>query len=475
MGFLEALPRVYHLSLMTLSYIVGELTHFLINTTSREVAREIEYGEKSCFPNKTITETMAPDDKVNCTSFKNESDCTSQVSCYWDFNGLGIDYQVLAGPSFIQVFIFSAVLMAIMSDLLYKYISRTWLLAAGTITFSCSCLLMGLSSQYWHLVILRMLIAMGLSVCRPVSGSLIAEMFTSSHRGVANGIFSWGVYYGYGLAFVFGIYITDADVLGYGWRAPYVLAGLPGILIAILILLTFSDPRDEKKNEDKEINNREENFAKWFFKYLKKLFRNFCSPTMIILVFAAFFRHTAGYCWAFNTRNFFQVYYPDYDIGTWILCASVFGGSFGVFAGGFFSDRLVKHLGLPSRLWLLFVTTLAAAPLAVGTLYFKPPGAFGCLIGYYFLAETWFAVLFTVIVEIVPPEVRSTCIAVFLFLMNLVGGNLPVIVAPLRKYFDDYRNALYLVWPGFLTISSFIFLLASLPLWLKQRRGNIAN
>ena len=50
----------------------------------------------------------------------------------------------------------------------------------------------------------RMLIAMGLAVCRPVSGSLIAEMFTASHRGVANGVFSWGVYYGYGLAFVFG-------------------------------------------------------------------------------------------------------------------------------------------------------------------------------------------------------------------------------------------------------------------------------
>ena len=37
-----------------------------------------------------------------------------------------------------------------------------------------------------------------------MSGSLIAEMFTASHRGVANGVFSWGVYYGYGLAFVFG-------------------------------------------------------------------------------------------------------------------------------------------------------------------------------------------------------------------------------------------------------------------------------
>ena len=110
---------------------------------------------------------------------------------------------------------------------------------------------------------------------------------------------------------------------------------------------------------------------------------------------------------------------------------------------------------LPSRLWLLSACTIIAAPLAVGTLYFPPPGAFGCLILYYFFAETWFAVLFTVIVEIVDPEVsqyinlknvlqhfcqvRSTCIAIFLFLMNLVGGNLPVIVSPLRSYFNDYR------------------------------------
>ena len=93
-----------------------------------------------------------------------------------------------------------------------------------------------------------------------------------------------------------------------------------------------------------------------------------------------------------------------------------------MFAGGFFSDRLVNYLGLPSRLWLLSICTLLASPLALGTLYFPPPGAFGktsfallsflikplsgCLILYYFLAETWFAVLFTVIVEIVEPEVR---------------------------------------------------------------------
>jgi hypothetical protein len=40
---------------------------------------------------------------------------------------------------------------------------------------------------------------------------LIAEAFDPSARGLANGIFSWGVYYGYGLAYVVGIYLTQVS------------------------------------------------------------------------------------------------------------------------------------------------------------------------------------------------------------------------------------------------------------------------
>ena len=69
---------------------------------------------------------------------------------------------------------------------------------------------------------------------------------------------------------------------------------------------------------------------------------NKCASNLFEMYFyLAFFRHTAGYCWAYNTRNFFQFYYPKFDIGLWTFCASVFGGSFGVFAGGFFSDRFL--------------------------------------------------------------------------------------------------------------------------------------
>ena len=40
----------------------------------------------------------------------------------------------------------------------------------------------------------------------------------------------------------------------------------------------------------------------------------------------------------------------------------------------------------------------------------------------FIAAETWFAVLFTVMVEVVPTDVRSIVIAIFLFLMNNIGG-----------------------------------------------------
>jgi MFS family permease len=79
---------------------------------------------------------------------------------------LNVFRQILAGPAFILVFIFSDVFLAILSDWLYDKLSRTIMLAAGTATFSVACLLMGVASSYWQLVVLRMMIAAGLAVCR---------------------------------------------------------------------------------------------------------------------------------------------------------------------------------------------------------------------------------------------------------------------------------------------------------------------
>ena len=57
-------------------------------------------------------------------------------------------------------------------------------------------------------------------------------------------------------------------------------------------------------------------------------------------------------------RDYLNEFYPDYNPGLWLTACSIFGGSFGVFVGGWVSDQLVKTFGLHSRLWLLSVTTV---------------------------------------------------------------------------------------------------------------------
>ena len=311
-----------------------------------QVARDIHFGDQECFYNETFGERKGAG---NCSGLADKRECEGRAWCVWDYTGLGYEYQILAGPAFIAVFSVFGVGISILSDRLKNKISRVVLVALGTATFSGGCLLMGLAQSYWQLVLLRMLIAAGESVCRPMTSAIIADIFSPTARGVANGVFSWGVYLGYGLAFLLGIELSKADLLGWGWRAPYLLAGLPGLLLSLLSLLTLSDPAYSRDNTLLQGPQRPTTAAGGGG-YLSKLWRSFTNPALGLLLIAAIARQTAGYSWAYNTRPFFQSYHPTFSLGYWILLASCLGGSFGVFAGGYFSDRLVTRLGLHSRL-----------------------------------------------------------------------------------------------------------------------------
>lgn len=70
----------------------------------------------------------------------------------------------------------------------------------------------------------------------------------------------------------------------------------------------------------------------------------------------------------------------------------------------------------------------------------------------------WFGILFAILVEIVPLQVRSTTVGIFLFVMNNIGGNLPIAVEPVSKDIG-YRESLYIFYAGFYGISSVMFLL----------------
>ena len=132
--------------------------------------------------------------------------------------------------------------------------------------------------------------------------------------------------------------------------------------VVIFVALQESEAEVENNPEAKK------GLASYLITVLKSFFLN---PTMILLLIAACVRHTGGYCWAYNTRLFFHEYHEEFDdqLGWWLFADSLVGGSFGVFFGGWFSDRIVTKLGLHARLWVLSGFTLIAVPFSCLTLY----------------------------------------------------------------------------------------------------------
>lgn len=130
--------------------------------------------------------------------------------CEWNYNGLGLDYQLLAGPSFILVFTIVGIVMGVLAD---KY-NRVRMLSICTLVFAVAIVLQGSVKEYWHLVVLRMIMAAGESGCNPMATGIMSDIFPEKKRALVMAIFNWGIYGGYGIAFPVGRYITKLDIGG---------------------------------------------------------------------------------------------------------------------------------------------------------------------------------------------------------------------------------------------------------------------
>jgi len=180
------------------------------------------------------------------------------------------------------------------------------------------------------------------------------------------------------------------------------------------------------------------------------------SPAVLMIFLSASIRHTGGMTFAYNADLYYSLYFPSVDLGWWLFVVTIGIGSIGVVVGGIVSDKIVKKMGVRSRVLVLALSQLISTPGAFGSVYFDPFWAMVTLATSYFFAEMWFGIVFAVIVEIVPLEFRSSVVGIFMFVINNIGGNLPILVDPLAKVIG-YRESISIFYAGFYLLSSILF------------------
>ena len=255
------------------------------------------------------------------------------------------------------------------------------------------------------MLIRHTLVGVGEASFVTISPTVVADLFPESMRGRVLGFFYLAIPVGFALGYPIGGYFGTL----YGWRVPFLLAGLPGFVLGALVLLM---PEPERGRFDSQVETSER-------RSVAGLVRNpaFLTATlgMAMMTFAqggllvwmpTFLSRMRGYSLV-KANNLFGV----------ILAID---GTVAALAGGWLGDRLLRRtrsayylvsaasmgLGIPAMTVALFNHGRAMVPAIA-------------LAGFLLLLNT--APLNAAVINSVGAHIRATAIAANIFVIHLLG------------------------------------------------------
>eukprot|EP01049_Picozoa_sp_SAG25_P001979 SAG25_NODE_97_length_15788_cov_5.361910_4_plen_479_part_00 len=116
--------------------------------------------------------------------------------------------------------------------------NRVRLMAAAVAAWSLFTAAQGLASSFGVLVLCRMMVGVGEAASGPAAHSIICDLFVPGRRGLAFSIWNTSIPAGTLLGLLLGGQLTTSI----GWRGAFIIVGLPGLLLALLLLVLAHEP-----------------------------------------------------------------------------------------------------------------------------------------------------------------------------------------------------------------------------------------
>ena len=134
---------------------------------------------------------------------------------------------------------------------------RTTVLSASVGIWTIFTAASGLAWNYWSMFIARLGVGVGEAGCSPAANSLIGDMFPATKRARAISVFMLGLPIGLFLSNFFSGTIAKH----YGWQAPFFIATIPGIILAVLALKIIEPERGA--NEEHKFSQTDTSVSFW--------------------------------------------------------------------------------------------------------------------------------------------------------------------------------------------------------------------
>ena len=290
--------------------------------------------------------------------------------------------------------------------------SRVKLLSACLALWSVATAAAGIANNFVQLALTRVVVGIGEAGGSPASVSMLGDYYTAENRSRGMSWFQLGGAAGGTL----GLGLVGMVADDYGWRVAFFMLGLPGVLLAIVLVTTLREPPRGRFQSASETFDTD---ITWYQAIGQVLSRRTMRHLLIAYGIGAFGGAGVG-AWfgAFCMRSHGM---SLSEVGA--LLGGVVGLSTiaGVMLGAVLGPKAVRR----DRRWELWwpgVACLATVPTWMLTLYLDDIYLVSVMLGVtVVISSSFVALVLASIQSVLPAHLRGVGMAAIMFATNLVG------------------------------------------------------
>ena len=294
--------------------------------------------------------------------------------------------------------------------------NRRTIIAVAVAAWSLATMACSLAQTFWQLAIARAAVGGGEAGALPTAHSLIVDYFPPDHRATPLAIYSAGTVVGSMLAFSVGGYIASI----YGWRAAFLVAGAPGLLLALAARFLLSEPRSVLGYN--RIDRSTKSLTSTLGSFWAKPSYRYALVGFVLSWFVSYgpFIFIPSYM-----VRVLRIPLSDASVSYGLTVA--FASAVGTLMGGWLGDRLGRH-DKRWLAWLPAVASIISGLLFIAAFLAHSFQSFLWLMapGYILLASS--SSIYAAFHAISATETRATAIAIILLSATIIGGGLGPLV-----------------------------------------------
>lgn len=323
--------------------------------------------------------------------------------------------------------------------------NRRWIISVGAFLWSLMTAMCGITKTFGSLFLARIGVGIGEATLSPAAYSMISDYFPKEKRAVPISMYSMAVFFGGGIAFILGGYVVQltagaADVIlpligsVRPWQLTFFVVGLPGLLVVLLMFTVKEPARRDVVSLSEEAHSQSSDptipeTLRFVFRHIRAYGTVLLGTTLLATTSYGFFSWTP----AFLMRTYgWEASSAGYAFGLIVLTL----GTAGTLLGGILANRQLAKGIHDAKMRVAMYS--GGAVLVFGVLAPLMPSA---VLALLCLAPTVLSLGMHVglapaaLNAITPNQLRGQVIALYLFVLNLVGlGAGPTIVAVITDY-----------------------------------------